>query len=85
MNRYWRTADLDERQRVICAYVDKLTATPDEVNRADLKRLVAVGLTTEEAWDVIELASMYAFTNRMALATGMQPNRGYHFRAREQH
>ena len=80
----WRTADLDERQRAICAYVDKLTATPGEVDRADLERLLTVGLTKEEVWDVVELAAMYAFTNRLALGTGMQPNREYHFGGRDQ-
>jgi uncharacterized peroxidase-related enzyme len=80
----WRTADLDDRQRAICAYVDKLTATPAEMTRGDLDDLAAVGLTKEEVWDVVELASMYAFTNRMALATGMEPNREYHFLARGQ-
>lgn len=80
----WRTADLDERQRAICAYVDKLTVTPGEVDPANLEHLLTVGLSKEEIWDVVELASMYAFTNRLALATGMQPNREYHFGAREQ-
>lgn len=80
----WRTADLDERQRAICAYVEKLSADPAQMSRADLDGLTAVGLSTEEVWDVIELASMYAFTNRMALATGMQPNEEYHFGHRGQ-
>jgi uncharacterized peroxidase-related enzyme len=80
----WRTADLDDRQRAICAYVDKLTATPAEMTRGDLDGLAAVGLSKEEVWDVVELASMYAFTNRMALATGMEPNREYHLLSRGQ-
>lgn len=80
----WRGADLDDRQRAICAYVDKLAATPGEVSPADAESLAAVGLTKEEVWDVIELTSMYSFTNRMALATGMTPNREYHFLEREQ-
>jgi hypothetical protein len=33
-------------------------------------------------WDVVEIASMYNFTNRMALATGQQPNEEYHYRDR---
>ncbi len=43
---------------------------------------VAVGLTLEEAWDVAEIASMYNLTNRMAMATGMLPNREYHASSR---
>jgi alkylhydroperoxidase family enzyme len=43
---------------------------------------MSLGLTLEEAWDVIEIAAMYNFTNRMASATGMIPNREYHALAR---
>ena len=31
----------------------------------------------EDAWDVIEVAAMYNFTNRMAMATNMLPNEEY--------
>jgi hypothetical protein len=44
--------------------------------------LEKAGLTKEEAWDVAEIASMYNFTNRMALATGQLPNEEYHSRDR---
>ena len=37
-----------------------------------------------EIWDVIEIAAMYNFTNRMAHATGMLPNVEYHTLARGQ-
>ena len=70
----WRHADLDDRRRAICAYAEKLTATPHLMSEADLEALAAVGLTDDEVWDVVEIASMYNFTNRMALATGQQPN-----------
>ena len=35
-----------------------------------------VGLTDEEVWDVAEIAAMYNFTNRMALALDQRPERG---------
>jgi alkylhydroperoxidase family enzyme len=44
----------------------------------DIASLLAVGLTQEEAWDVAEVAAMYNFTNRMAMATDMLPNEEYH-------
>jgi alkylhydroperoxidase family enzyme len=48
------------------------------MSEADLVRLRAVGLSDVEIWDVAEIAAMYNFTNRMALATGQQPNEEYH-------
>jgi uncharacterized peroxidase-related enzyme len=80
----WRRADLDERRRAICAYAEKLTLTPQEAGEADLQSLLAVGLTLEEAWDVAEIAAMYNFTNRMAMATNMLPNEEYAAIARGQ-
>jgi uncharacterized peroxidase-related enzyme len=74
----WRRAGLDERRRAICAFAEKLTLRPVEVEPADVQSLLDAGLTQEEAWDVAEIASMYNLTNRMAMATGMLPNREYH-------
>jgi uncharacterized peroxidase-related enzyme len=75
----WRHAGLDERRTAICEYAEKLTATPHLMAEADLEGLGDVGLTRHEAWDVVEIAAMYNFTNRMALATGQQPNEEYHY------
>jgi uncharacterized peroxidase-related enzyme len=78
----WRRAGLDARRRAICAYAEKLTLAPRELTREDLQTLLDVGLTNEEAWDVAEIAAMYNFTNRMAMATNMLPNADYSGQAR---
>jgi uncharacterized peroxidase-related enzyme len=78
----WKRAGLDPRRSAICAYAEKLTRTPREMTRDDLASLLAVGLSQEEAWDVAEIAAMYNFTNRMAMATDMVPNAPYHAQAR---
>ena len=78
----WRHAELDERRRAICSYAEKLTSTPHRMTEGDLEALAAVGLSKDEVWDVVEIAAMYNFTNRMALATGQQPNEEYHYRDR---
>ncbi|MPZ89903.1 MAG: peroxidase-related enzyme, partial [Nitriliruptorales bacterium] len=77
-----RRAGLDERRTAILDYAVKLTTQPLECDQADLERLRGLGLSDEEVWDVAEIAAMYNFTNRMALATGMLPNREYHALAR---
>lgn len=74
----WRHAGLDERRSAICAYAEKLTARPHEMGEDDLLTLRSVGLSDHEIWDVAEIAAMYNFTNRMALAIGQQPNPEYH-------
>ena len=79
----WRRASgLTDRQRSICAFAEKLTLKPVENTEADLEELRAHGLSEHDAWDVIEVAAMYNFTNRLALATGQIPNPEYHALAR---
>jgi uncharacterized peroxidase-related enzyme len=78
----WRRAGLDERQRAICEYAEKITLRPTETTPDDIEALVALGLTLDEAWDCAEIAAMYNFTNRLAMATGQIPNREYHARNR---
>src|SRR6187200_187504 len=61
---------------------DRVTREPLECSEADLDALRAHGLGDEDVWDVIEVAAMYNFTNRLALATGQIPNAEYHALAR---
>jgi uncharacterized peroxidase-related enzyme len=77
-----RAAGLSDRQRAICAMAERLTLTPLECTEAELDELRSHGLSDEDAWDVIEVAAMYNFTNRLALATGQMPNPEYHALAR---
>lgn len=78
----WRRAGLDERRSVICAYAEKLTLRPLDCEERDLHRLKELGLSSEEIWDVIEIAAMYNFTNRLAMATGQLANPEYHDQGR---
>jgi uncharacterized peroxidase-related enzyme len=77
-----RRAGLDERRAAILDFAVKVTETPLECTPEDLEHLEGFGLSREEVWDVVEIASMYNFTNRMSLACGMIPNEEYHALAR---
>jgi len=77
-----RAAGLTDRQRAICAMAERLTLRPVECTEADLDELRSHGLSDEDAWDVIEVASMYNFTNRLAQATWQSANPEYHALAR---
>jgi uncharacterized peroxidase-related enzyme len=77
-----RRAGLDERRTAILDFAVKVTERPLDCDPGDLERLKGYGLTEEEVWDVVEIASMYNFTNRMSLACGMIPNEEYHALAR---
>ena len=78
----YRRADLTPRQRAMLDFVVKVTVNPVECEESDLDALRACGFSDEDLWDVIEVAATFNFTNRMAMATGMMPNREYHGSAR---
>jgi uncharacterized peroxidase-related enzyme len=74
----WKRADLNAKQKAICAYAEKLTKHPTDTTQEDITHLQSFGLTPEETWDIAEITAMYNFTNRLAMATGQLPNREYH-------
>lgn len=75
----YRRAGLDQRRRAVLDYAIKVTRTPAECDQGDIDALMSLGLSLEEVWDVAELAAMYNFTNRLAMATGQLPNEEYHY------
>src|SRR2546428_6021041 len=74
----YKRAGLDAKMEAVLDFAVKLTNTPTDCSQRDIEHLKSLGLTQEQAWDVIEIAGVYNFTNRMASATGMIPNREYH-------
>jgi uncharacterized peroxidase-related enzyme len=73
----YRRAGLDERQTAMLDYAVKITKTPIECDEADVQKLLGVGFTIEDVWDIAEISAMFNLTNRVASATGMIPNPEY--------
>ncbi|HMV51427.1 MAG TPA: peroxidase-related enzyme [Blastocatellia bacterium] len=78
----YKRAGLDAKMEAVLDFATLLTESPVNASPENIEHLQSFGLTLEEVWDVIEIAAMYNFTNRMASATGMIPNREYHALAR---
>lgn len=74
----YRRAPLDERTRAMLDYAVKITQRPVDCSEADIQQLRQLGFSDAAIFDIAETAAMYNFTNRLASATGMQPNREYY-------
>ncbi len=74
----YRRAGLDERTVAMLDYAVKITRTPVECDEIDVEYLRGFGFSDEGIFDIIEVTAMFNFTNRLASATGMMPNREYH-------
>jgi uncharacterized peroxidase-related enzyme len=78
----WRMADLDARQHAMLLFAEKITKESHAVDEADRAALRNVGFTEADIWDIANVAGFFNMTNRVASATGMQPNAEYHAQAR---
>lgn len=78
----YRTADLTPRQRAMLDYASLLTRTPALVTEHDTQALRDAGLSDRAIWDLSNLIGFYNMSNRVAIASDMQPNPEYHSQGR---
>lgn len=74
----WRSADLDDRQRAMLLFAEKMTTESYKIEEPDRDALRAVGFSDRDIWDIANVAGFYNMTNRVASATDMRPNDEYH-------
>jgi len=74
----YRRAGLTARTVAMLDYAVKITRTPIDCSEADINQLRALGFSDEAIFDIAEITAMFNFTNRLASAIGMMPNREYH-------
>lgn len=74
----YRTADLSPRQRAMLDFAVLLTEGSHRVEETDRAALRAQGFTDRDIWDIAAVAAFFNMTNRLASATGMEPNPEYH-------
>ena len=78
----YRVAELPDRQRAMLDFALLLTEAPFEVTADDRQELRDLGFSDEDVFDIAETAAFFNYTNRVAHAVDMMPNREYHDIAR---
>ncbi|UWQ10589.1 peroxidase-related enzyme [Aliiroseovarius crassostreae] len=78
----WRFADLDDRQRGMLAFAEKVTKSSAEIEEHDRQALRILGFSDRDIWDIAATVGFFSMSNRMASAVGMKPNDAYHTSAR---
>jgi len=74
----FRAAGLPDRQRAMLEFVERLTQAPECIEDADRDLLREQGFGERDIWDIAEVTGFFNMTNRLAAATGMEPNREYY-------
>ncbi|MBB5723025.1 putative peroxidase-related enzyme [Loktanella ponticola] len=78
----WRVADLDARQTAMLGFAEKITIASATIIEEDRDTLRTVGFSDRDIWDISNVAAFFNMTNRVASATDMRPNDGYHSQSR---
>jgi len=74
----WRVARLTEKQRAMLEFAEKLTVASSKIEEADRQALRDAGFTDRDIWDIASVTGFFNMTNRVASASGMEPNPEYH-------
>ena len=75
--RDWRSAAIPDRLQAILEYVERLTLEPSHMEEADVERLRNAGLDDEAILSACEVASYFAYVNRMADGLGVRLEPGW--------
>ena len=78
----FRSAELPKKQETLLNFSKKLTRDPSEITENDRSNLRKAGYTDRDIWDISAIIGLFNMTNRLALATEMEPNDNYHNLAR---
>jgi len=78
----WRAARLDARQTAMLAFAEKVTKASAEITETDRQALRDHGFSDRDIFDLASVTGFYNMSNRVASATGMEPNPAYHAQAR---
>ena len=68
----WRSAQLNDIDRALCAYAEKLTLSPTAMSEADVDCLRAAGLDDVAIHDATQVISFFNYINRVADALGVE-------------
>jgi len=79
----YRKAPLDDRTKAMCEFALKVANDSAALTEDDYAHLGQHGFSDEDVWDVGAIAALFAYSNRMANLTSLQPNPEFYAMARE--
>ena len=78
----YRTAPIDEKLRAMLAFLETFTQRPDELKPADVRAVLATGVSREAMRDAMYVAFLFNTYDRLADTLGWElPEEGYYAKA----
>ena len=67
----YRTAPIDDREKALFAFIEKMNEQSNLVRREDIDRAKAAGWSEEALYDAISVCALFKFYNAWIDATGV--------------
>ena len=67
----YRTAPIDDRDKALFAFIEKMNEQSNAVRREDIDRLTAAGWSQEAIYDAITVCALFKLYNAWIDATGV--------------
>jgi len=67
----YRTAPIDDREKALFAFIEKMNAQSNSIGREDVERLKERGWSEEAIYDAITVCALFRFYNAWIDATGV--------------
>ena len=67
----YRTAPIDDREKALFAFIEKMNEQSNLIRREDVDRVKAVGWSDEAVYDAITVCALFRFYNAWIDATGV--------------
>ena len=74
----FEAANLSKKHKTMLLFARNLTRNPSIVNEEDRRALNKVGFNDRDIWDISLVVGFFNMTNRLAIASEMEPNDIYH-------
>jgi alkylhydroperoxidase family enzyme len=78
----YRTAPIDEKLRATLGLLETFTLRPDQISAADVRPVLATGVTREQIRDAFYVAFLFNIYDRLADTLGWElPDQAYYAKA----
>jgi alkylhydroperoxidase family enzyme len=67
----YRTAPIDDRDKALFAFLEKMNAQSNQIRREDVDRLRSAGWSDEAIYDAVTVCALFKFYNAWIDATGV--------------
>ncbi len=74
----WQTADLTPRLSAMLAFASRVNEQGFAADDEEIEALRNAGFSDDDIWDIAAIAAFFGFSNRMAGALDMRPNREFY-------